>query len=244
MTQQNMQVDEFDLSDAPEMPTGVFTNYGKLSLTIKYGVWNKGALEEASRDDFKKSPAKVDGKNAKQIDMVFGINIQEFKPSLSFTYERKVTVEGLDWSKDNRNATLAKINGKYVAYQDVPQIPTKNKPERSNYNTFKLVKVFESREACHAEFVAANGTATSGSAPAPEANDPNVPSAYSREDWNSLKDAMVGEVDKAIADALAATKSKAPPVVSKARADAKTATLKKLAEEYEATPEQVLHLIS
>lgn len=230
MTQANMQVDEFDLSDAPEMPSGVFTNYGKLTLAQKYMKWENGGTVEVTKDVFKSLPAKVDSKGAKQIDMVFTVDIQEFKPSLSFTFERKVTVDGLDWNKivapsieavmgkgsmvkgdtsknvaDTRNTTLAKLNGKYVAYQGVPQTPTKKNPD-PKYNTFKLIKVYDSREACYADFVAAGGTKSSDNGQSEGfdsttsvAQNPLIPVAFenSMEAWSTMK----GEIQTAVASA-------------------------------------------
>lgn len=222
MTQANMQVSEFDLDDAPEAPSGIFTNYGKLTISQKWMKWENNGTVEVSREEYKALPAKNGEKNAKQIDMVFHVDVQEFKTSLSFTYERKVTVEGIDWnritaksieevmgkgsmSKDNRNATLSKLNGKYVAYQDVLQTATKTKPD-PKYNTFKLVKVYDSREACYADFVATGGTKSSGNGESggfdsttSVAQNPLIPIAFenSMEAWSTMK----GEIQTAVASA-------------------------------------------
>ena len=248
MTQQNMQVDEFDLSDAPEMPSGVFTNYGKLTLSQKWHVWKDKVKSEVTREQFKAADAKVNGKNAKQLDMVFAVDLQEFKPSLSFTYARDVQVDGIDWQKivapsieavfgkgsmvkgdtakgiaDTRNATISKLNGKYVAYQDVLQTPTKNKPD-PKYNCFKLVKVYETREACYADFVASGGnrTASDNGADAGgfgnEVSSPDVPTGFDVESWAAVKSdvqAKVAECETPLIEALNAENAKLPKPVQK-----------------------------
>ena len=233
MTQQTMQVEEFDLTDAPEMPSGIFTNYGKLTLTQKWVAWKEGKTVEVSRDEYKAIAAKDgEGKGAKQIDMEFAVDLQEFKPSLSFTYARKVTVESLDWnkiivpsvaavfgkdsmSKENRNATLAKLQGKYVSYQDVLQTPTKKKPD-PKYNCFKLVKVYESREACYVDFVASggnkiasdNGTGGGFDESVSTPQDPNLPTGFDAETWAGVKGDVQTEVTKQETPLLAAFNAK------------------------------------
>lgn len=239
MTQQTMQVEEFDLTDAPEMPSGIFTNYGKLTLAQKWFLWKDGVKGEVTRDEFKAADAKVNGKNAKQIDMVFAVDLQEFKPSLSFTYERNVQVDGLDWQKivapsieavfgkgsfvkgdttksvpDTRNATLAKLQGKYVSYQDVLQTPTKKKPD-PKYNCFKLVKVYETRETCYADFVASGGNKTAsdngtdtGMGMSETPQDPNVPTGFDAETWTGVKSDVQTEVAKQETPLIAAFNAK------------------------------------
>lgn len=289
MTQQNMVVDEFDLSDAPEMPSGIFTNYGKLTLSQKWYLWKDGVKGEVTREEFRAAPSMVNGKNAKQLDMVFAVDLQEFKPSLSFTYERAVQVDGLDWQKivapsieavygkgsmvkgdtqkgiaDTRNATLAKLNGKYVAYQDVLQTATKKKPD-PKYNCFKLVKVYDTREACYADFVAAGGNRTSSENGAESGGfddtvtkqNPDVPTGFDSESWLAVKpdvQTAVMNAETPLIEALNAKNTKLPKPMQKKTLDAAmpgihaqaiVAAATKLSEEWglTVTPDHIAKLL-
>lgn len=263
MSQDNTVLDLDLLPDVPDTG-GVFKQYGRLTLTTKPFAWRNGKTEEVSAADWKRLPQTVDNKNAKGVDMVFSVNIQEFRPQLAFTYERKVTVGGADWnkklapsieailgkgsmSKDTRNATLAGLNGKYVAVIDVPQEPRKNAaPDAKVYNTISFVKVYDSREAClhdASEGFAGTASAANGSAQN-DASDPNVPADYSRADWLSMKPDVVDAVNAAINKATADTKGKPKPVVTKAIENAKSAAIELKATELAATPAQVEWLLS
>lgn len=259
---QNQIDTQFDLSDAPDTSTP-FTNVGKLTLKQVYKLWENKVAKEVTREVFKAAKDKQldsEGKerNAKQIDMQFAVDLQEFSPNLQFTYERNVTVDGADWrvivapaieevmgkgsmvkgdtSKnvaDTRNATLAKLNGKYIAYQDVPQVPRRNAaPGAKQYNTIRITQVFESREAAYAAHVAMRGASANGAGPA--ATSEWTPTDYSDDTWASVKPDLV----KAVGDALASAKT--PP----AKAKAKTEAIKKFATEYGATEAQVDRLLN
>lgn len=258
-------VEQFDLSDAPDI-TPVYTNIGKLTLKQVYKLWVNGATQEVTREVFKAAADKqADGKGAKQVDMKFAVDLQEFAPNLQFTYDRDITVDGADWKKivapaieevmgkgsmvkgdtgksiaDTRNATLAKLNGKYVAFQDVPQVPRRNAaPGAKVYNTFKLTQVFESREKAYAAHVALRGASASANGAQPTL-DANVPPDFAPADWYGLK----GELQEAVAKALAEAQKKPKPIREKAMGEAKQAVLEKHASDWSATLPQIEHLLN
>lgn len=250
MTQDTSNLD-LDLLPDVQDTGGAFKQYGKLTLSTKPFAWRNGKTEEVSAADWKRLPQVVDNKTAKGVDMIFHVDIQEFKPQLTFAYERKVTVGGADWNKivapsiekitgadsmnkTNRNATLAALAGKYVAVMDVPQVPRKNTaPDAKVYNTVSFVKIYDSRDAClHDVSEGFAGTAANGNAQS-EPADPNVPADYSAADWASMK----GDIVSAVNVATAGKKGKE-------MVDAKRAAIAKQAGELAATVEQVEHLLN
>jgi hypothetical protein len=90
----------------------------------------------------------------------------------------------------------------------------------------------------------ADAGSTTASANGTEPNDPMRPADYSAKDWADQKVDMVNAVSAVIAIAEAGAKSKPVKVRDLAIANAKTATIKNLAEQYAATEEQVLHLLN
>ncbi len=261
MTQDTNATLDLDLMpDVPETNTA-FKQYGKLSISTKLFVWRNGKTEEASRADWMRTPAMQDGKGAKGMDITFRVDIQEFRPALAFTYERKVTLGGADWnrivapslegilgkgtmSKATQNATLTSLIGKYVAVEDTPQVPKRNAaPDAKVFNTVKFVKVYESREAClhdASEGFAGVGASPNGSAVA----NPNVPADYSEADWLSMKQDVLDAIAASIAKAEKASARKPKPVVAKAMADAKAQVLAAKATELAASVSQVEWLVS
>ena len=183
--------DEFELINEADAtaPDSVFTNFGKLTWKVnRYIVWKDGQPEEVTAAQYVKAPAKVktaDGKskNAKNVELMFSVDIQEFKPDLPFTYERKLNIGDRDWNATFKPSlakalgtkiakgavaegskeifisdALKMVEGKYVAYQDVPQ--QREAKDGKTYNTLKLVRVFKSRVECQAamnDTVGANG---------------------------------------------------------------------------------------
>lgn len=175
-------IDEADAT----APDSVFTNYGKFDWKVnRYVVWKDGSPEEVTAAQYAKAPAKVNvggkSKSAKNVELLLSVDIQEFKPDLPFTYERKINVGDWDWNttfkpslakvlgvkiaKDKPvekeiavSAALEMVKGKYVAYQDVPQ--QKASKDGKVYKTMKLTRVFKSRAECQVamnDTVGANG---------------------------------------------------------------------------------------
>lgn len=258
-------VEQFDLSDAPDISTP-FTNIGKLTLKQVWKLWKDGTTQEVTREQYKAAADKqTDGKGAKQVEMHFAVDIQEFVPSLQFTYERNVTVDGADWKRivapaieavmgkgsmvkgdtaknvvDTRNATLAKLNGKYIAFQDVPQVPRKNAaPDAKQYNTISITALFDSREKAYAAHVALRGASASANGTQP-ALDANVPPDFAPADWYGLK----GELQEAVSKALAEAQKKPKPIREKAMGEAKQAVLEKHASDWSATLAQIENLLN
>lgn len=155
-------------------PDAVFTNYGKFAWKVnRYIVWADGKPNEVSAAEYGKAPAriKVGEKNltAKNIELLLTADIQEFKPTLSFTYERKINIGDQDWNATFKPSlekalnvkiakgvpaekeisvaeALARVLGQYVAYKDVPQ--KKVATDGKTYKTMQIVRVFGSRAAC------------------------------------------------------------------------------------------------
>jgi hypothetical protein len=257
------------INDVPDTG-GAFKNFGKLSINTRFLKWTDGKPTEITATEWQKLP-KTGGKG---MELIFGVDIQEFKPALEFTYQRKVTVDGSDWYKTvapsiealmgkgsmekgdtakgiapTRNKTLNSLIGKYVAVEDVPQQPRKNAaPDAKQFNTIKFVKVYATREECYAELQAlspSNGT-EAGVAEAP--HDPMVPEGYSKSDWLSMKNdpdlGVATAVSKAIAEATSKNKGKPKPVMEKAIAAARASAIETVAKQLDATVEQVEHLLN
>ena len=262
MTQEN-----FDLFDSvPEVQTG-FTQYGKLAVSTTLFLWRDGKREECSRADFLAAPKEQRSMDARFIVNIreFKPNLgfdydrkvrvgsldwlKTVAPSLDFDYDRKVRVGGLDWQKIVvpsikaliGDASIETLNGKYVAVQDVPEIPKKNaKPDAKQYNTVKFIKVYASRDECLKDASEGFSTPSNGSVE----SDPNVPADYSKADWLSMKQDVVDAVNQAIAKAEAGAKGKPKPVIAKAMETAKAEAIATKAQELAATPEQVSALLT
>jgi len=187
-------MDEFDnvvtAEQEAQAASGKF-NFGKLKISPRFLAWKD------------KQPTEIDaqtyatlGARERSLEYVFSVDIQEFKPDLRFTYERRVQVGGLDWNKilkpsleavcgagstsgDALANTLRGLNGRYVCFEDVPQTPMKNKPDRAKYSTASLVKVYDTRELCYAACHEKYGGEV-GATGAPSAD---IPSGYTSETW-------------------------------------------------------------
>lgn len=175
--------DDFSLvgeAEAAAPQSTGFTNFGKLHLSTRYFKWVDGKPVEIAADEYRALPFKnAEGKGAKGQEIIFALDVQEFKPELQFTYSRKVGVGSLDWNKTLKPSiekllgrgcmdpakvgeTLTRLQDTYVALADVPQANTKNNPNRSQYNVCKLVAVYPDRAACYAAYLErGNGTPTS-----------------------------------------------------------------------------------
>lgn len=182
--------DDFSFAvEAEAASESAFTNIGKLTITARFIQWVNGTATTINAQQYAALPPKgADGKNQKSIEYNFAVNLSEFKPALTFGYERKVTVGGADWNaivKPSLEKALGKkrgadaaellraVNGQYVAVRDVPQVKSKGE---KHYNTIQFAKVFASREEAYAEasgagksapvvVAAANGTAAHAGIP-------------------------------------------------------------------------------
>ena len=233
--------DEFDLVGQAEeeaTPAGAKFNYGKLTIKPRFLQWVDKKPTEITAALYAAIPPKE-----RSLEYVFSIDIQEFNPALKFTYERKVQVGGLDWNKILKASltklvgdaattkealpnTLRTLNGKYVCAEDVPQTPTKSKPDVSKYNTISVAKVFNTREECYGEYIKAYPPSDSrGSSTGGAAHGPTVPIGYTADSWAKVKPELVALFDKYA--------TQFPPKVA----------AKKVGEDYGATMENVIELL-
>lgn len=186
--------DEFDFAGPAEeeaQVAGGKYNYGKLKIVPRFLIWKDRQPTEIDAATY----ATLDARS-RSLEYVFSVDVQEFNADLTFTYDRKVQVGGLDWvktlkpsiealqgagatDKDHLATTLRALNGRYICAEDVPQVPTKTKPDRAKYSTIKLTAVYETREACHAAWQKKYGAA-------PAAGD--VPGGYTPETWAKQAD--------------------------------------------------------
>lgn len=202
-----MAQDEFDFAGKAEeeaQVAGGKFNFGKLKITPRFLRWQDSQPTEIDAATYANLSARE-----RSLEYVFTVDIQEFKPDLKFTYERRVRVGDLDWNKilkpsldavcgkgssdkELLAATLRSLNGRYVCAEDVPQTPTTKKPDRAKYSTVQLVALYETREACHAAWQekyganAAGATGTAAHGPASGALD--VPPGYTAETWAKQAD--------------------------------------------------------
>lgn len=195
--------DEFDFAGTAQEEAQVASgklNFGKLKITPRFVQWKDNQPTEIDAATYANLGARE-----RSLEYVFTVDIQEFKPELQFTYERKVQVGGLDWSKilkpsleavcgkgssdkELLAATLRSLNGRYVCAEDVPQTPTTKKPDRAKYSTVQLAALYDTREACHAAWqekygAQAAGAAGSGAAHGSASGGLDVPPGYTAETW-------------------------------------------------------------
>lgn len=230
-------MDEFDAVATAEeeaQAAGGKFNFGKLKITPRFLAWKDKQPTETDAQTY----AHLDARS-RSLEYVFSVDIQEFKPDLRFTYERRVQVGGLDWTKilkpsieavcgqgstdkDTLANTLRGLNGRYVCVEDVPQTPTKNKPDRSKYSTVSLVKVYDTREQCHAGWQEKYGGESTGAGGAAA----DVPMGYTADTWAK----QAADIEKLRA-----------AYISKGNPPAKATEL--AAAEYGATAGQVVKLL-
>ena len=189
--------DEFDFAGQAEeeaqAASGKF-NYGKLKITPRFVAWKDKQPTEIDAATYATLPARE-----RSLEYVFGVDVQEFKPTLTFIYERRVGVGSVDWTKilkpsiealcgkgstdkELLAATLRSLNGRYVCAEDVPQTPTTKNPDRAKYKTVKLTALYDSREACHAAWQEKYGADGDGAATA------DIPAGYTAETWAKQAD--------------------------------------------------------
>ncbi len=172
--------------------------FGKLTIKPRFIQW----IDHEPVDITGAAYAKLD-QRSRTLELIFGVDIQEFKPELEFTYERKVAVGSTDWwkicrpsieavlgkgalGKEKMNATLNALQGKYVEVHDVMQSATKKKPD-PEFRTIQLIKIFETREACFAAHQV-RFTATgedNGAAPAAPAA-VSLPAGWEADAWSAV----------------------------------------------------------
>lgn len=195
--------DEFDFAGTAEeeaqVASGKF-NYGRLKITPRFLQWKDRQPTEIDAATYAKLGARE-----RSLEYVFGIDVQEFKPDLSFTYERRVQVGGLDWTKilkpslealcgkgstdkELLAATLRGLNGRYVCAEDVPQVPTTKNPDRAKYSTVKFTALYASRELCHAAWQEKYGATAGGSNGASAGAALDIPAGYTADTWAKQHD--------------------------------------------------------
>jgi hypothetical protein len=131
-------------------------SFGQVSITPhRYIQWNDGTPTDVSAEVFATLPERQ-----RSLELLISINIQEFRPSLDFQYERRVRIGDSDWwatvrpsveaimGKGSMSAgryaqTFGKLNGSYVEIHDVP------KQKEEGYNTVKFIHLFGSRDECY-----------------------------------------------------------------------------------------------
>lgn len=222
--------DDFDcIGQAEEeaKQSGGKFNFGKLSIKPRFLRWN-GKGEKPSEITAQQYAQLAAGQRG--MEYVFGVDIKEFQPAINFTYERRVSVGGLDWVKifkpslealaggralvgeDLANA-LRSLNGKYVAMEDVPQAGKPKDPDKV-FSTPKMHAMYQTRAECYAAYVArygdpasrgnghsGNGHSGNGQAGAP-AFDPNVPPIYKPDVWYGMKADLQKLVDRFVGGGL------------------------------------------
>jgi hypothetical protein len=195
--------DAFDYTQTAEQEAQASAgklNFGKLKISPRFLMWQDRKPIEIDAGTYAKLGARE-----RSLEYVFGVDIQEFKPELQFTYERKVQVGGLDWNKTFKPsletifgkdtvakdlaACLRQLHGAYVCIDDVPQIATKAHPDRAQYSTVKLVARYATREACYAAWKEKYGGSNGGGNGKVLVTDENldVPIGYTAETWEAMK---------------------------------------------------------
>lgn len=244
------EVDEQSFAGQPKL------NFGKLTMTSAYKKWENKQPTEVTLAQF----AKLSPKERSQ-EVTFAVDIQEFNPNLQFTYTRRVNVGGVDWNKifkpslfkalgitvaDDKVAAqkqlseaLRKLNGAYVAVEDVPQTLTKKERDagetESKYNTVRIHTVYADRAACYGAWKSKYGGGANG-AGAVEETEPRfetgIPEGYTAQSWAAMK----SELEKKYAEHVQSLNGP----VNKRRAAALAYIA---AEEAGSTPEQLAELI-
>lgn len=185
--------------------------YGVLDIQPRYVRWvtedDKRLPKEITPTEYKDTPTRT-----RSLEVVFSVNIQEFNPSLDWTYERRVNVGGADWhrilkpsieelmgegtmEKETMGATLGQLRGKYVAVADVLQSPTKRNPD-PEYRTAKFVTIFADRDACYAEWYERYGESVEAAA---ESESLDAPDTFAAE-WEGFDLESEASQAKALCD--------------------------------------------
>lgn len=244
------EVDEQSFAGQPKL------NFGKLTMTSTYKRWENKQPTEVTLAQF----AKLSPKERSQ-EVTFAVDIQEFNPNLQFTYTRRVNVGGVDWNKifkpslfkalgivasDDKavaqkqlSDALRRLNGAYVAVEDVPQTLTKKERDagetESKYNTIKVHAIYADRAACYGAWKSKYGGASNGSGEVASTGphfETGIPEGYTAASWAAMKP----ELEKKYAEHVQTLNGP----VNKRRTNALAYIA---AEEAGSTPEQLAELI-
>lgn len=180
-----MTGDIFDQADEQASYAPTRRNFGKIEITVAtYIHWVDRVKNDVTAEQY--ATLKP---NEKSLELLFAVDIQEFRPDLDFTYDRRLRPANSDdnWKKifvpsvtdilgkDSMqkgiySTTLRNLNGKYVEVEDVPFAD-----ENVDLKTIKLMQIFPDRNACFAAFeefqaqFTEGGTVTEAVAPPPAA---------------------------------------------------------------------------
>lgn len=169
--------------------------FGKMKVTTqRYIHWVDNQPLEVSQEEFVTLPTRD-----RSLELLFEVDIKEFRPDFEYNYQRKVRIGDSDWwktvrpsiealfgegsmSKGKYGDTIAKLNGQYVEVCDVPQ---QKKPE---YGTVSVTRLFKNKAECqtawHERFGSGATTSNSG-----------VPDGWDASVWNEF----LPEIKNAIA---------------------------------------------
>ena len=198
----------------------VRSSFGELTLSNRYYFFSGSpetgwGVEDCDLETYQARMKDQKLRRSTGLDLVFSINVQEFNPSLEFTYERKVRVGQADWTKTlvpsieavfgkgsmgakKRGKTMGALNGAYVEVHAVPQQPKKNDKHINAetgeaYKTVKLARVFASKDECYAVYVETFGE--------PDLSLPAFPKSYGDvETWETIKSESVTPKVKELLD--------------------------------------------
>lgn len=211
-------LDEFDLMGEQDENSTLGLpklNYGKCTITSRFVQWADKVPTEVTAAQFQKLDPK-----ARTQEAIIAVDIQEFNPTLQFTYTRKINVGGLDWNKifkpslfkalgvapnadkaeqaKQLASALRKLNGAYVCVEDVPQTLSKKDREagltESKYNTAKLIGVYPDRAACYAAHKSTYGGGANGASEVADAGPAfasGVPEGYTAASWAEQREAFL-----------------------------------------------------
>ncbi|MFA5166579.1 MAG: hypothetical protein WC449_04800 [Candidatus Paceibacterota bacterium] len=152
-----------------------FSQIGRFSSKTVAKVYDNGSFREVSPKEWKAFSG------FKMLELTAMVDTQEFNPELQKPYSRRIQVKAAPWNKKgddgkytrilsdweaifepsvlsvtgltDATAALKALQGKYVKVLDVKQQPTKKQPE-PQYNTAKVVAVYNSREEAYADYLA------------------------------------------------------------------------------------------
>lgn len=103
----DMVLELLEEADAAADASGVYTNSGKLSAHMQCYAWKDGNITAVTPAEYKALPTST---GAKQIDVVIAVDIQELKPELTFSYERKTTYRKKDWYQVLKPSVAVALN--------------------------------------------------------------------------------------------------------------------------------------
>lgn len=169
---------DFDLltelvNDAPQAGGGPRINYGKCTFDVVIMAWKEAdGVRSPDARPFKKGEVL---KNGEYLQITFHVDIQEFNPSLEFTYDRRVDVKKsgprakTDWS-ETVEPSLLKTFGKewtkkigkgvYVEVEDAETVVTDKEGKAKGWTSQdgkfhvnmvpRFTRAFKSKAECNA----------------------------------------------------------------------------------------------